>query len=142
MTDPERGDHEEAQDERIERRPDRGQRPEERGIGLARREVWQPDLDGQQRDRDGEDRVREEDDPFEGEREEAVVVVGGVDRWHLGHRRDVADPRPTGQPADQRRRLRRSPTISRAAFWPFWPVIPPPGWAPAPARYSPSSASR
>ena len=39
-------------------------------------------------------------------------------------------PASLGQP----RRLRRSATISRAAFWPFCPVIPPPGCDPAPAR--------
>lgn len=39
------------------------------------------------------------------------------------------------QPGEvQRRRFFQSPRISRAAFWPFWPVTPPPGCAPAPAR--------
>ena len=42
----------------------------------------------------------------------------------------------------QLRRFRKSERISRAAFLPGCPVTPPPGWAPDPARYSPSSPKR
>ena len=40
----------------------------------------------------------------------------------------------TATPGQVRRRAFRSARISRAAFWPGWPVTPPPGWAPEPAR--------
>ena len=39
-----------------------------------------------------------------------------------------------GGRAAQLLRFLRSARISRAAFWPGWPVTPPPGWAPEPAR--------
>ena len=58
------------------------------------------------------------------------------------HRAPAGDrPRRRGRGA-QRRRFFQSLRISRAAFWPGRPVIPPPGWAPDPARYRPSTGSR
>ena len=42
----------------------------------------------------------------------------------------------------RRQPRRRSARIWRAAFWPGPPVMPPPGWAPEPHRYSRSSAIR
>src|SRR5206468_11339853 len=42
----------------------------------------------------------------------------------------------------RRRSRRRSERISRAAFWPGAPVMPPPGCAPEPQRYRRSRPSR
>ena len=59
-----------------------------------------------------------------------------------GHqlRAEQQDPR-VGQAAHRFRRF-RSARISRAAFRPGAPVTPPPGCAPDPARYSPSTGIR
>ena len=40
-------------------------------------------------------------------------------------------------PGRRQRRRFMSARISRAAFWPGWPVIPPPGWAPDAAQVEP-----
>ena len=57
-------------------------------------------------------------------RAEPPRTARGMPRWAT----------PLGAAAVSGRRFFQSARISRAAFWPFWPVTPPPGCEPAPAR--------
>ena len=68
---------------------------------------------------------------------EGVAVAAGATVAALGPQPASATTRDEGKQGSgeaarrrrgpQRRRFLRSDTISRAAFWPFWPVTPPPG---------------
>src|SRR5918996_53752 len=98
--------------------------------------------------------------------EELAVELGqrlGVGQAHLGRERagpdvpallqleqvaTVAEDGALGQPLQEtwrghrRPHLRRSRSTAWAALWPGAPVTPPPGWAPAPHRYSRSIGVR
>ena len=88
VADPERGDHQEADAEGEDRRPERRQGLQERGVGLPGRQLRNTEVDRQQRDRDREHGVREEDDALEGEGKQPVLARERVGRgirrgrWH------------------------------------------------------------